>query len=383
MVAGVNNGSGTSFPQILANAYNLIAVGVTSGNGSLGPTTVDVPGRSKPDIVAPAGTTSTATAWISGSAALLLETAETLENAGGSASASRPETIKAVLMAGAVKTPFDLSGATTTTLDDWSHTPEQPLDLRYGAGQVNVLNSYIIMSVGQQPVAEVSDALSTGWDLATVAAEADSNYVFEIPEGYLAVSFSAIATWNRKIVLTPGVSYNPATLTPSLANVDLFLNDYSGTDEFGAEEFEVIDSSISTIDNVEHIYQTWLDAGRYEMSLTSDADWEVALAWTADLVLLGDANRNDAVDGADYTLWADNYLASDANWGQGDFNVNGIVDGADYTLWADHFQPEMMIITPVPEPPSIATAMLGLLLATAARRFQKRAVARGDESQLC
>ncbi|MBL9122988.1 MAG: pre-peptidase C-terminal domain-containing protein, partial [Planctomycetaceae bacterium] len=53
-------------------------------------------------------------------------------------------------------------------------------------------------------------------------------------------------------------------------------------------------------------------------------------------VLPGDANRDGAVDGADYTSWADHYLQN-GGWAQGDFNDDGIVDGSDYTIWADNF----------------------------------------------
>jgi len=76
-IVGVNNGSGSSFPHALANSYNAIAVGLTSGNSTQGPTNIDLPGRSKPDIVAPKAATSYATPLVAGSAALLLETAGT------------------------------------------------------------------------------------------------------------------------------------------------------------------------------------------------------------------------------------------------------------------------------------------------------------------
>lgn len=54
--------------------------------------------------------------------------------------------------------------------------------------------------------------------------------------------------------------------------------------------------------------------------------------------LLGDANLDRKVDGADYTLWADNFLkpGPHGNW-TADFNGDNKVDGADYTNWADNF----------------------------------------------
>jgi len=49
-----------------------------------------------------------------------------------------------------------------------------------------------------------------------------------------------------------------------------------------------------------------------------------------------DANLDGCVDGGDYTLWADNYLAP-GGWEEGDFNGDGVVSGADYTIWADNY----------------------------------------------
>lgn len=53
-------------------------------------------------------------------------------------------------------------------------------------------------------------------------------------------------------------------------------------------------------------------------------------------VLPGDANRDNAVDAGDYTLWANHFLQA-GGWAGGDFNDDGIVDGGDYSLWANHF----------------------------------------------
>ena len=52
----------------------------------------------------------------------------------------------------------------------------------------------------------------------------------------------------------------------------------------------------------------------------------------------GDANIDRKVDGADYTIWADNFLTSGTkNFSNGDFTGDNTVDGADYTKWADNF----------------------------------------------
>ena len=53
-------------------------------------------------------------------------------------------------------------------------------------------------------------------------------------------------------------------------------------------------------------------------------------------VLMGDANQDGVVDGADYTAWADHFLQNGGR-AEGDFSGDGFVDGADYSVWADHF----------------------------------------------
>jgi hypothetical protein len=87
-------------------------------------------------------------------------------------------------------------------------------------------------------------------------------------------------------------------------------------------------------------------------------------------LILGDANGDVAVDGADYTIWADNFQQSGVGFALGDFNMDGIVDGADYTLWADNFSvTPTLTISAVPEPSTLALASAGamVLLACGAR----------------
>lgn len=83
-----------------------------------------------------------------------------------------------------------------------------------------------------------------------------------------------------------------------------------------------------------------------------------------DQIPLGDASRDGTVDGADYTIWADNYLKTDALWKHGDFTIDGLVDGADYTIWADRYLQSIPLSAAamalaVPEPGSITLAAIG------------------------
>lgn len=94
--------------------------------------------------------------------------------------------------------------------------------------------------------------------------------------------------------------------------------------------------------------------------------------------VVGDANNDLKVTGADYTLWAANYGRglTNATVAQGDFNGDGKVTGADYTLWAANFQsfPVAAAAAVVPEPSALALALAGLSLIAAAhgrRRIQR------------
>lgn len=280
-VVGVNNGVNSTIPLLLANSYNSIAVGLSSGGSSAGGTTLDTIGRAKPDIVAPGPfpgsgslTVSRATATVSAAAALLLQTA------GNNAAAARPETIKAVLLSGATKEEFDLTGATIATLDDWSRTTTRPLDLRYGAGELNIDHSQRILAAGPQAPGSGQLDVATGWNLAQ--AGSPQQYFFRVPQGATTNSLSVTAAWNRRIDFQPGQGGN-ATLTPSLANVDLRL--YAAGVSADKQSFVVqggpLDSSLSTIDNVEHIYQRNLTPGLYAIEVSSNQAVDAAVAWDA------------------------------------------------------------------------------------------------------
>jgi len=102
--------------------------------------------------------------------------------------------------------------------------------------------------------------------------------------------------------------------------------------------------------------------------------------------LLGDANLDGKVNGADFTLMAANFNDSVTNgWDEGDFNYDNVVNGDDFVLLADNFNQfasqsavgaadlaaldafaatNDISLTSVPEPASfalLATATIGLL----------------------
>ena len=253
-VVALNNGNGGNVPPLLASSYNGISVGLTNGAHSFGTNTADGAGRMKPEIVAPQGLTSFATPIISSAAAMLSQ--------GAPANATKPVTMKAILMAGATKSQFPT----------WSRTATHPLDAVSGAGQVNVYNSQRILAAGQQAASASATVSRRGWDFTTTSS-GSRLYFFDIPAGGPS-SLSAVLTWNRTIANGLGGPFWGSP-TSDLANLTLKLYAASGF-TLGA----LVDSSTSAVDNVEHVWQTSLAPGRYAMEVTADAAGvSYGLAW--------------------------------------------------------------------------------------------------------
>jgi Dockerin type I domain len=112
----------------------------------------------------------------------------------------------------------------------------------------------------------------------------------------------------------------------------------------------------------------------------SDLSWyEGGIAWSqglhkpegcglywkeAPVDLAGDANGDGAVTDADYTIWADNYGATEATPEMGDFNGDGSVTDADYTIWADNYGAGTGAI---PEPVTLVLLACGAVFAARRR----------------
>ena len=253
----LNNGVG-SLPAIYGQSYNSIVVGRSDGLHSFGLTNLGVAGRTKPDIVAPSGTTSGATPIVSSAATLLHSAA----NDFGMTNARNSEAMKAIIMAGASKDPFPT----------WSNTTTQPLDSKFGAGEVNVYNSYKILQAGESNgviTIPVANSNLKGWDYGPSIDPTTPMY-WNINVGQTVTEASILLAWNAKYQDGSG-NFNS---TLSLANMDLKLFD-STTSFLGTE----IGSSRSLVDNVEHIYLRNLNAGLYTIQVSSTGNSAFGLAW--------------------------------------------------------------------------------------------------------
>lgn len=228
-VSGMNNATDTPPPP--GSCYNGIGVG-RPGFSSIGPT---ADGRSKPDIVVPeadGSLTSFLTPVVAGSATLLLQAAARGDGGSGTESlATNVSVIKAILLNGAVKPSA------------WTNGPTRPLDARWGAGMLNVYNSWLQLR-GGRATANATNALLKGWDSTTMSAsnaDQTNRYTFDVA----ATSAGTVTlVWKRPV-------------TGTLANFDLFLRSSN----------QVVGSSISTVDNVEHLFATNLPPGRYDLEV--------------------------------------------------------------------------------------------------------------------
>jgi len=294
-VVAVNNGSNTSIPPVMAEGYNSIAVGLSNGQSSSGTNGsvdlgLDGPGRSKPDIVAPHGATSYATPMVAAEAATLVQVARYYPNLSAGTNAA---VIKAILMAGADKNP----------LSTWSHTVTQPLDTQYGAGQMNFNWGYQILTAGPQIAGSTSLAASTGWSYSSLnpstSAGNTQTFYFQVPSGQ-PFDLSALLTWQRNIMATAGTGSNPYSFAPSLATINLNLYQANSNFTLGS----LVDSSSSSIDNVQYVFDRGLAPGEYALQVKrtdnlSTAIGSFALAWQMQAVpywIDGNSSWNNAAN---------------------------------------------------------------------------------------
>jgi hypothetical protein len=299
-VVGMNNGAVNQ--PLLGSAFNAISVGKTDGNHAQGGVVLDAPygaGRTRPDLVAPRGTTSGATPVVAAAAALLVETGaegaltlshgSTVNRAGDVIyNAERSETIKAALMAGADRLTGNQS--TAANISDYRATPqlrsENGLDTRFGAGQLNILNSYRIVAAGEQDSLEDNPAAGSifwqGFDFdESFGGLNDSNatatYAFTAEAGHEWLTASLV--WNLDVDGGIAEAFDGSA---SLFDLDLELWSNNGTVDAGDDFLFGYSAGIS--DNSENLWLGLVAGHSYELRvlLGQDQDpiaWDYALAW--------------------------------------------------------------------------------------------------------
>jgi len=260
--AGFNNGPVFS----PATCFNGIAVGVYNNTGS--PYGPSPDGRCKPDITAWGAedtVTSYSTPLVAGSAAVLLQAGTRGDGGANTNAATDLRTIKALLLNGAVK-PVG-----------WSNSPSVPLHYVYGAGILNLLNSYEQMAGGQHGFvtnlsyasgaahapsgsapasftqATTGSAPLSGWDFNTITSSSSSDtvnhYYFNVTNAAPGANFTATAT------LVWDLQYGQSAIN----NLGLFL--------YNALNGQLVACSTSLVDNVQHVFLPSLAPGVYDLQV--------------------------------------------------------------------------------------------------------------------
>ena len=306
-IIGLSNDAAVNLP-LLSAAFNVIAIGVTDGTN--GRSTVSlggayVSGRTRPDLVAPFVNTSSSTPVIAAAAALLVdfghataslstdpvETSTSTRDGNIIFNAERSEVVKAVLMAGADRVTNNTTNPDPDTPKDITDYRIDPanqsangLDVRFGAGQVNIYNSFQILSAGEQNSIEDTNTVGTSigthgfdYDPSFGGAGGGSNVTgsYTFSTGDVPVMMTVALVWNIE------VSDDSTSSFPGIATLyDLDLHLYDAT---GGSRVLLVES-VSTIDNTENLWVR-LDAGKdYLLEVTpkegqSPFQWDYALAW--------------------------------------------------------------------------------------------------------
>lgn len=250
----VSSAGNSGSPGSPSTAYNDISVGAYGGQSAVGPT---ADGRSKPDITAPGGETSYSAPQVAAAAAVLVQVANQGYGGFNSFAASDARLVKALLLNGADKPA------------DWTHTPTQPLDPRYGAGVLDLASSLAQLEGGEdflaipsiapltgtpQPISIpfLASNSTSGWNLDSITSSAKfdsvNNYLFNVRGSAGSTqTLTATLTWNRQV--------NQA----SINNLDLYL--------YNTDTHTLVSESISSVDNVQELFTSGLAPGHYDLEV--------------------------------------------------------------------------------------------------------------------
>jgi hypothetical protein len=407
-VVAVNNG--TVQRNLFSGVFNALTVGRTDGGhptGTLATDTVYTAGRVCPLIVSPLSLTSYTTPGVASAAALLVQTGRdtdlaidpqqtyTTDRSGRViVNAERSETIKAALLAGAQRMTYN---SLTPQIRDYrrvpAHRSSNGLDIRFGAGQLNIYNSYHIIAAGEQNNAQDAPADngaidSRGFDLdpyfgGLSGSNSTGTYRFTAGAGHRRLY--AALVWHLKIA---GGTWNNWSETATLYNLNLALYD---TTPGGADR--LVAASSDTQGNTENLWSGLVPGRSYRLEVTRPATqttflWDYALAWRMAAPADSDGDGMDdewevqfgltynnpadgALDGdADALTAAQEYLHG-TDPADADSDGDGMNDGPEVSAGSDPLDPDDL---PSPSVPVGWGAGLGagLLMLGIARCHQRR-----------
>ncbi|MDP6414897.1 MAG: hypothetical protein QGG54_07720 [Gammaproteobacteria bacterium] len=294
--------TGSASNPLLGSGYNVISVNTThtpTDAGSAAGGGIYTSGRTKPEIVAPANTTSSATPRVASATALLIDaahgnpawstdpvsTSTTNRNGDTIYNAERVEVIKAALMTGADRATSNSTSADITDYRvDVADQTVNGLDRRFGAGQLNIYNSYHAIAAGEQNSLEDQAGSAgligtTGFDYdpafgGSQGSNATATYYFSPTSAPARLSASLV--WNLAI---NGGSANNFNGSATLYDLDLQLFDVTDPGNW-----VLVGGSASANENTENLWLL-LEGGKdYALQVTPGAGqaafkWDYGLAW--------------------------------------------------------------------------------------------------------
>lgn len=292
---------------LLGSAFNTIAVGGAAGESGAGAIAVDSVysgGRTCPQLVAPLKNASSTVPVVAAAAALLIELGyadpglskdpavrHTVNRKGDIiTNAERSEVVKAALMAGADRVTRNtvIIDGNTPNINDYRVKPADRmpdgLDRRYGAGQLNIYNSYHILSAGEQNSSEDAPVaggviVDRGFDYDPFfGGQGGSNAVatYHFSVGEAPGRLWAALVWNIAIDAGSGPYFVGSA---ALYDLDLLLYDVT---EPAAPR--LVEGSTGSGGNTENLWVALNGRRKYRLQVRPGAGqppftWDYALAW--------------------------------------------------------------------------------------------------------
>jgi len=206
-----------------------------------------------------------------------------------------------------------------------------------------------------------------GDPIGTTPEDAFSRFWWSTPSGEYATTMLSTATWyNGTLVYYIGTT---AVNTGVLINQGEWYK-YEYTYDLAstvnwvvtrtADSSVALDVNLTTeVSNQTGVYSLEWNPGTY----SPGSSWHSLLdsvSLTPDYIaeIPGDANDDQKVTDADYTIWADTYGSTTDL--RADWNDSSDVTDADYTIWADNYGYGVTSVA-VPEPATLSLLALGAL----------------------
>ncbi len=295
-VVAINNSS--SSRGLWNSSFNAIVVGRTDGEYPQTTIVIDSDyhaGLTRPLIVAPQSSTSAATPVAASACALLIEAgadpslstdpnSQFTYDRNGSLiyNAARSEVIKAALMAGADRITHNTSATDIADYRSASNRSDNGLDLRYGAGQLNIDHSFGIITAGEQNSLEdqpshngLIDRQGFDYDPAFGGLNGSNSiatYSFVADGDHRRLYASLV--WHIDI---NGGSWNNFNNSAALYHMDLTLVDVADP-----ESPLTIAASQSASENSQQLWLSLLPGHTYQLQVIAQGDpflWDYAVAW--------------------------------------------------------------------------------------------------------